>query len=73
MRSGSRPTRSRILFIDADPGDFLVGGSPNFYRTWPNQETVTVKGFQFLQEVSSDEYGEALARFVAKVRAGAFG
>lgn len=59
------------LFVDADPGGFLVGGPRDFCRTWPNQETVTVKGFHFLQEDSPDEYGEALARFVAKVRAGA--
>jgi len=31
---------------------------------------VTVKGFHFLQEDSPDEYGQTLARFVAKVRAG---
>jgi haloalkane dehalogenase len=60
-------------FIDADPGGFLVGGPRDFCRTWPNQENVTVKGFHFLQEDSPDEYGQALARFDAKVRAGALG
>jgi haloalkane dehalogenase len=61
------------LFIDADPGGFLVGRPREFCRTWPNQETASVKGYHFLQEEAPDEYGEALARFVAKVRAGALG
>jgi hypothetical protein len=34
---------------------------------------VDTVGGNFLQEDSSDEYGQALARFVAKVRAGALG
>ncbi len=33
------------LFIDAGPGGFLAGGPRDFCRTWPIQETVTVKGF----------------------------
>jgi len=61
------------LFIDADPGGFLVGGQREFCRTWPNQEIVSIKGYHFLQEEAPDEFGEALARFVAKVRAGALG
>jgi haloalkane dehalogenase len=32
-----------------------------------------VKGAHFLQEEAPDEVGEALARFVANVRAGAMG
>jgi haloalkane dehalogenase len=55
------------LFIDADPGGFLVGGPRAFSRTWPNQETVTVKGFPLLQEEAPDEYSEALARFAATI------
>jgi haloalkane dehalogenase len=61
------------LFIDADPAGFLIGAQREFCRTWPNQETVTIKGAHFLQEEAPDEVGEALARFVAKVRAGAVG
>ncbi len=61
------------LFVDADPGGFLVGGQREFCRTWPNQETVLLKGAHFLQEEAPDEVGEALARFVAKVRTGAMG
>jgi haloalkane dehalogenase len=61
------------LFIDADPAGFLIGAQREFCRTWPNQETVQVKGAHFLQEETPDEVGRALARFVAKVRAGAMG
>jgi haloalkane dehalogenase len=61
------------LFIDADPGGFLVGGPREFCRTWPNQETVSVKGYHFLQEEAPDPFGDALARFVAKIRVGAKG
>ena len=63
----------RLVLIDADPGGFLVGGQREFCRTWPNQETVSVKGFHFLQEEAPDAFGEALARFAAKVRATARG
>src|SRR6266700_2705525 len=61
------------LFIDADPAGFLIGAQREFCRAWPNQETVLVKGAHFLQEEAPDEVGKALARFVAKVRAGAMG
>jgi len=61
------------LFISAEPGSLLIGRARAFCRTWPNQETVSIKGYHFLQEEAPDEYGEALARFVAKVRAGALG
>lgn len=57
------------LFIDAEPGGFLIGAQREFCRAWPNQETVTVKGAHFLQEESPDEVGEATARFVAKILA----
>ena len=58
------------LFIDAEPGGFLIGAQREFCRAWPNQEQVTVKGAHFLQEEAPDEVGEAAARFVAKVLAG---
>src|SRR6202046_1723604 len=61
------------LFIDADPAGFLIGAQREFSRAWPNQETVMVKGAHFLQEEAPDEVSEALARFVANVRAGAMG
>ena len=58
------------LFIDAEPGGFLIGAQREFCRAWPNQEQVTIKGAHFLQEEAPDEVGEAIARFVAKVLAG---
>jgi haloalkane dehalogenase len=57
------------LFIDGDPGGFLIGAQREFCSAWPNQEKVTVKGAHFLQEDSPSEVGEAIARFVAKVLA----
>ena len=58
------------LFIDAEPGGFLIGAQREFCRAWPNQEQTTIKGAHFLQEEAPDEVGEAIARFVAKVLAG---
>jgi haloalkane dehalogenase len=58
------------LFINADPGGFLIGAQREFCRAWPNQQEVTVKGAHFLQEDSPAEVGVAIARFVAKVLAG---
>jgi haloalkane dehalogenase len=58
------------LFIDAEPGGFLVGAPREFCRTWPNQTTVTVNGAHFLQEDSPEAVGTATASFVAKVLAG---
>ena len=58
------------LFIDAEPGGFLVGALREFCRGWPNQQTVRVRGSHFLQEDSPEEVGRASARFVAKVLAG---
>ena len=58
------------LFIDAEPGGFLIGAQREFCRAWPNQEQVIIKGAHFLQEEAPDEVAEAIARFVAKVQAG---
>jgi haloalkane dehalogenase len=58
------------LFIDGDPGGFLIGAQREFCRAWPNQQEITVRGTHFLQEDSPAEIGEATARFVAKVLAG---
>lgn len=58
------------LFIDAEPGGFLIGAQREFCRAWPNQQSVTVKGAHFLQEEAPAAVGEATARFVAKVLAG---
>ena len=56
------------LFINADPGSILVGRVRDFCRTWPNQEEVTVKGLHFIQEDSPDEIGEAIVKFVQKIK-----
>ena len=58
------------LFIDAEPAGFLIGAQREFCRAWPNQQTVTVAGSHFLQEDSPEAVGDAIARFVAKLRAG---
>jgi haloalkane dehalogenase len=58
------------LFIDAEPGGFLIGAQREFCRAWPNQQTVTLKGAHFLQEEVPDQVGEAIASFVSKVLAG---
>jgi len=58
------------LFINGDPGGFLIGAQREFCRAWPNQQEITVKGAHFLQEDSPSEVGDATACFVAKVLAG---
>ena len=52
------------LFINADPGAFLVGYAREFVRTWPNLKEVTVKGTHFIQEDSPNEIGAALAEWL---------
>ncbi|TQV78564.1 haloalkane dehalogenase [Denitrobaculum tricleocarpae] len=49
------------LFINAEPGAFLVGYARDFVRTWPNLTEVTVAGAHFIQEDSPDEIGKAIA------------
>ncbi|MEL6713877.1 MAG: haloalkane dehalogenase, partial [Planctomycetota bacterium] len=52
------------LFINAEPGAFLVGYARDFVRTWPNLEEVTVPGVHFIQEDSPDAIGRALAEWL---------
>ena len=52
------------LFINADPGAFLVGYARDFVRTWPNLKEVTVQGSHFIQEDSPDDIGKALAEWL---------
>lgn len=54
------------LFINAEPGAFLVGYARDFVRTWPNLEEVTVKGSHFIQEDSPDEIGKTLLDWIKK-------
>ncbi|MBW2712115.1 MAG: haloalkane dehalogenase [Deltaproteobacteria bacterium] len=56
------------LFINAEPGAFLVGELREFCRSWPNQTEVTVKGSHFLQEDSPMEIGEAIASWLAGIQ-----
>jgi haloalkane dehalogenase len=56
------------LFINADPGAMLIGKQREFCRSWPNQEEVTVEGIHFIQEDSPDEIGQAVSKFVSKIR-----
>ena len=53
------------LFINSDPGAFLVGYARDFVRTFPNQKEVTVKGAHFIQEDSPNEIGQALALWLS--------
>lgn len=59
------------LFIDADPGGFLIGAQREFCCDWPNQRRVLVQGSHFLQEEAPDEMGRAIASFLADVLVGA--
>ncbi len=49
------------LFINSEPGAFLVGAKREFCRTWSRQEEVTVRGLHFPQEDSPAEIGTAIA------------
>jgi haloalkane dehalogenase len=59
------------LFVNANPGAILVGPQRDFCRTWPNQTEVTVRGSHFVQEDSPGEVGQAIAAFIARLRASA--
>ena len=71
--NGSQSSSIPKLFIDADPGGFLIGEQREFCRSWANQTTKVVKGAHFVQEDSPEAVGEATASFVAKVLAGQIG
>ncbi len=49
------------LFINANPGVFIQGGTREFCRSWPNQTEVAVPGMHFVQEDSPELVGQALA------------
>jgi len=58
------------LFINATEGHGTAGAAREFCRAWPNQREITVTGRHYLQEDSPHEIGEAIATFIADVRAG---
>ena len=45
------------LFVNADLGTILTGSQREFYRAWPNQREVTVKGYHFIREDAPSEIG----------------
>ncbi|REF94108.1 haloalkane dehalogenase [Asanoa ferruginea] len=55
------------LFINAEPGLFLVGAPREQCRTWPNQRELTVPGIHFVQEDSPDQIGTAIAAWVREL------
>jgi haloalkane dehalogenase len=56
----------RKLFVNVEPGSFLVGAMRDLCRTWPNQTEVTVPGLHFAPEDSADAIGRALAAWLAR-------
>lgn len=64
-------TRFPKLFVNAEPGAFLVGDKREFCRAWPNQEEVTVRGLHFPQEDSPHQIGAALRTWLARIGSGA--
>ncbi|WP_262694436.1 haloalkane dehalogenase [Kordiimonas aquimaris] len=52
------------LFINAEPGAFLVGYARDFVRTWPNLTEITVSGSHFIQEDSPHAIGTAIANWL---------
>ena len=49
------------LFINAEPGAFLVGYARDFVRTWPNLTEISVSGIHYIQEDSPHEIGKAIS------------
>jgi haloalkane dehalogenase len=56
------------LFVNVEPGSFLVGALRDFCRTWPNQEEVSVAGRHFAPEDSPEAIGRALDAWLARLR-----
>lgn len=56
------------LFLNVEPGSFLVGALRDFCRSWPSQEEVTVRGLHFAPEDSADAIGRALAAWIPRIR-----
>ncbi|SVB37016.1 uncharacterized protein METZ01_LOCUS189870 [marine metagenome] len=55
------------LFINANPGSILLGAQREVARSWPNQQEVTVDGGHFIQEISPDEIGVQIRRFLENI------
>src|SRR5207237_9284818 len=55
------------LFINGDPGGFLIGAQREFCRAWPDQPEITVERAHLLHDDSPSELGGANARCLVKV------
>lgn len=55
------------LFVNAEPGNILIGRQRDFCRSWPNQTEVTVPGLHFVQEDSAEAIGRAIAAWRAAI------
>ena len=55
------------LFVNVEPGSFLVGALRDFCRTWPRQEEVTVPGLHFAPEDSAEAIGRALSAWLGRL------
>jgi haloalkane dehalogenase len=53
------------LFVNAEPGSFLVGELRELCRAWRNQHEVTVRGRHFVQEDSPDDIGRAIGAWLS--------
>ncbi len=52
------------LFVRAEPGGIVRPEALEFMRRFPNQTEVTVYGGHFVQEVSPDAIGRAIAAWI---------
>lgn len=60
-----RTTAIKKLFVNAEPGAMLAAPARRAeIRSWPNLTEVTVKGRHFIQEVSPNEIGQFLYRWI---------
>ncbi|CAN0471635.1 unnamed protein product [Ectocarpus sp. 8 AP-2014] len=55
------------LFINAEPGAFLVGHARDVCRSWPNVTEVTVAGSHFIQEDSPAEIVAAITNWLPTI------
>ncbi|MEM9088725.1 MAG: haloalkane dehalogenase [Cyanobacteria bacterium P01_F01_bin.53] len=55
------------LFVNAEPGAFLVDPGRDFVRSWPEVTEVTVPGLHFIQEDSPDLIGQAIVSWFIKL------
>lgn len=64
----SRSAHLPKLFINADEGHGTAGAAREFCRAWPNQQEITVSAKHYVPEDCPHEIGEAVAKFVKRLR-----